>query len=277
MHFDIFTLFPQMFAGVFSESILKRAQENALLSVRLHNIRDFTTDRHHVCDDTPYAGGGGMTMKPEPIFRAVETVLTRESGWALAEGDAYVNLPAWDAEVPATLPADVPIVLLSPQGRKFSQSVAIELSQYKRIALICGRYEGIDERVITQLCSDQISLGDYVISGGELAAMIIVDAVTRLIPGALGFEMGAHQDSHSPGLGGLLEGPQYTRPHSFRGETVPEMLTSGHHANIEKWRRQQSLLRTLTLRPDLLEGAELSKSDRKFLAEQGWNSDKVTG
>ncbi|MFN8443927.1 MAG: tRNA (guanosine(37)-N1)-methyltransferase TrmD [Caldilineaceae bacterium] len=277
MHFDIFTLFPQMFAGVFSESILKRAQENGLLSVQLHNIRDYTTDRHHVCDDTPYAGGGGMIMKPEPIFRAVETVLGHEAGWTLPEGDAYVNLPPWSVDVAPTLPGAVPIILLSPQGRKFSQSVAIELSQYKRIALLCGRYEGVDERVITQLISDEISLGDYVISGGELGAMVIVDAVTRLIPGALGFEMGAHLDSHSPGLGGLLEGPQYTRPHSFRGESVPEMLTSGHHANIEKWKRQQSLLRTLDLRPDLLEQAELSATDLKFLQEQGWNSDKMTG
>lgn len=275
MHFDIFTLFPQMFTGVFSESILKRAQENGLLSVHLHNVRDYTTDRHHVCDDTPYAGGGGMIMKPEPIFRAVETVLGHDAGWALPEGDAYVNLPPWSVEVAPTLPDAVPIILLSPQGRKFSQSVAIELSQHKRIALLCGRYEGVDERVITQLITDQISLGDYVISGGELGAMVIVDAVTRLIPGALGFEMGAHLDSHSPGLGGLLEGPQYTRPHSFRGESVPEMLTSGHHANIEKWKRQQSLLRTLALRPDLLEQTELSANDLKFLNQHGWNSDKV--
>lgn len=277
MHFDIFTLFPQMFTGVFSESILKRAQENGLLSVQLHNIRDYTTDRHHVCDDTPYAGGGGMIMKPEPIFRAVETVLGHDAGWTIPEGDAYVNLPPWSVDVAPILPDAVPIILLSPQGRKFSQSVAIELSQHKRIALLCGRYEGVDERVITQLITDQISLGDYVISGGELGAMVIVDAVTRLIPGALGFEMGAHLDSHSPGLGGLLESPQYTRPHSFRGESVPEMLTSGHHANIEKWKRQQSLLRTLALRPDLLEQAELSASDLKFLKQQGWNSDKMTG
>lgn len=277
MHFDIFTLFPQMFTGVFSESILKRAQENGLLSVQLHNIRDYTTDRHHVCDDTPYAGGGGMIMKPEPIFRSVETVLGHDAGWTLPNGDAYVNLPPWSVDVAPILPDAVPIILLSPQGRKFSQSVAIELSQHKRIALLCGRYEGVDERVITQLITDQVSLGDYVISGGELGAMVIVDAVTRLIPGALGFEMGAHLDSHSPGLDGLLEGPQYTRPHAFRGQSVPEMLTSGHHANIEKWKRQQSLLRTLALRPDLLEQAELSVNDLKFLHQQGWNSDKMTG
>lgn len=277
MHFDIFTLFPPLFQGVFTESILKRAQENGLLSVQLHNIRDYTSDRHHVCDDTPYAGGGGMIMKPEPIFRAVETVLTHDAGWALVEGDAYVNLPPWTVDAAPTLAPDVPIILLSPQGRKFDQTLAIELSQHKRIALLCGRYEGVDERVITQLITDQISLGDYVISGGELAAMVLVDAVTRLLPGALGFEMGAHLDSHSPGLSGLLEGPQYTRPHSFRGETVPEMLTSGHHANIEKWKRQQSLLRTLALRSDLLQGAELSATDLKFLRQQGWDPDKVTG
>ena len=246
VHFDIFTLFPQMFG------------------------RDYTTDRHHVCDDLPYGGGGGMVMKPEPIFRAVESVLTRPAGWALAPEDAYVALPPWEADSPAALPVDVPIILLTPAGRPFTQQVAVELSRHRRLALICGRYEGFDERVNTGLATDAISIGDYVLSGGELAAMILVDAVTRLLPGALGFELGAHQDSHSAGLGGLLEGPNYTRPPLFRGQVIPPTLLSGHHANIVRWRREQSLLRTLQMRPEMLATAELSKADRRFLQSHGW-------
>ena len=260
IHFDIFTLFPAMFAGVFGESIIKRAQEKGLVSAALHNIRDYTTDRHHVCDDTPYGGGGGMIMKPEPIFRAVETVLSQPAGWALPADDIYDNLPPWEPHRATTLPAAVPIILLTPQGRTFTQRVASELSTFPRIALICGRYEGIDERVHSQLVTDEISIGDFVISGGELAAMLIVDAVTRLIPGALGYELGAQQDSHSPGLDGLLEGPQFTRPPVFRGESIPAILTSGHHANVARWRREQALLRTLARRPELLANTVLSLS-----------------
>jgi len=270
IHFDIFTLFPEMFTGPLSESIIKRARARGLLSVALHNIRDYTTDRHHVCDDTPYGGGGGMVMKPEPIFRAVETALTRPPGWTLPPEDAYINLPPWDAERPAPLPANAPIILMTPQGRRLTQSVVAELSQYRRLALICGRYEGVDERVRTQLVTDEISLGDYVLSGGELAAMVIIDAVTRLIPGALGYELSAHQDSHAPGLDGLLEGPQYTRPYAFRGEVAPDVLLSGHHANVERWRREQALLRTLSRRPGLLSKINLSKEDLAFLRQHGW-------
>ena len=270
IHFDIFTLFPAMFAGVLGESIIKRAQDKALISVALHNIRDYTTDRHHVCDDTPYGGGGGMIMKPEPIFRAVETVVQRPAGWTLPATDANANLPEWEANSAAALPSAVPIILLTPQGRTFTQRVAAELSTFPRLALICGRYEGIDERVHNQLVTDEISIGDFVISGGELAAMIIVDAVTRLLPSALGFELGAHQDSHSPGLDGLLEGPQYTRPPSFRGESIPAILTSGHHANVERWRREQALLRTLARRPELLDAVTLTLAERKLLAAYGW-------
>lgn len=261
-----------MFAGPFGESILKRAQEKDLLSIAIHDIRDYTTDRHHVCDDTPYGGGGGMIMKPEPIFRAVETVLSRPSGWSLPEIDAFTNLPLWDQNDPPPLPADLPVILMSPQGRPFNQDVAAELSTYRRIALICGRYEGIDERVRRHLVTDEISIGDFVISGGELAAMVVVDAVTRLLPGALGYALSAHQDSHSPGLGGLLEGPHYTRPLSFRGEYVPDVLLSGHHGHVERWRREQSLLRTLERRPELLDEitSSLSKADRHFLAQHGW-------
>jgi len=273
VHFDIFTLFPPMFSGPFSESIIRRAQERKLVSISLHNIRDYTTDRHHVCDDMPYGGGGGMVMKPAPIFRAVETVLTRPVGWTLPLEDTYVNLPAWDEQAPAALPADTPIILLTPQGRQLNQTIVAELSAYPRLALICGRYEGIDERVHTQLATDEISIGDYVLSGGELAAMIIVDAVTRLLPGALGYELGAAQDSHSPGLGGLLEGPQYTRPHLFRGEATPAVLLSGHHAQVKRWRHEQALLRTLLHRPDLLRHLPLSAADQTFLQQHGWLPD----
>lgn len=259
-----------MFAGPFGESIIRRALDRTLLTVALHNIRDYTTDRHHVCDGTPYGGGGGMVMKPEPITRAVESVLARPPGWALPADDAYVNLPAWDPDQPAELSANVPVILLSPQGRLLTQEVVAELSGHSRLALICGRYEGIDERVRTQIVTDEISIGDYVLSGGELAAMVIVDAVTRLLPGALGYELSAHQDSHSPGLGGLLEGPQYTRPFSFRDESVPEILISGHHANVDRWRREQALLRTLHHRPDLLRAEALSSRDLRFLEQHGW-------
>jgi tRNA (guanine37-N1)-methyltransferase len=269
IHFDIFTLFPAMFAGPFDESIIKRALDKTLISICLHNIRDFTTDRHHVCDDTPYGGGGGMTMKPEPIIRAVETVLSRPAGWLLAPEDVYVNLPGWMPEQPVALPSTVPVILLTPQGRPLTQTVVAELAQSSRLALICGRYEGVDERV-RQVVTDEISIGDYVISGGELAAMIIVDAVTRLLPGALGHALGSHQDSHSPGLDGLLEGPQYTRPPLFRSQAIPPILVSGHHANVNRWRREQALLQTLTRRPELLLRAALSPKDLAFLKLHGW-------
>ena len=197
-------------------------------------------------------------------------MLARPPGWALPAEDAYVNLPAWNPDCPAPLPPGVPVILLSPQGRLLTQEVVADLSGHSRLALICGRYEGVDERVRTQIVTDEISIGDYVLSGGELAAMVIVDAVTRLLPGALGYELSAHQDSHSPGLGGLLEGPQYTRPFTFRDEDVPEILISGHHANVDRWRREQALLRTLRHRPDLLRAEALSPRDLRFLEQHGW-------
>jgi tRNA (guanine37-N1)-methyltransferase len=236
LHFDVFTLFPEVFTPYLQSSILKRAQESGLLSVALHNIRDWTSDRHHVCDDMPYGGGGGMVMKPEPIFNAVESVLGA--------------------------PPACPLILLSPQGRVFTQSLAWELSQQPHLSLLSGRYEGIDERVIEHLVTDEISIGDYVLSGGELPALVLIDAITRLLPGALGDPQGAWDDSHATGL---LEYPHYTRPPEFRGWAVPEVLLSGDHARISRWRRQQSLLRTRQRRPDLLEKADLSNSDRDFL------------
>jgi tRNA (guanine37-N1)-methyltransferase len=269
LHFDIFTLFPGMFAGVFDDSILKRAQQASILSVALHNIRDYAPGRHHVTDDTPYGGGGGMVMKPEPIFGAVETALTHPAGWVLAEDAAAdplvpdLALPEPSGYQPPALPPDVPIILLSPQGRTFNQHVAAELAGRTRIALVCGRYEGFDERIRTGLATDELSIGDYVLSGGELAAMIIVDAVTRLLPGALGCETGASDDSFATGL---LEYPQYTRPAEFRGEGIPDILISGDHARLARWRREQALARTYRRRPDLLAAAPLSDADRTFLA-----------
>lgn len=237
MHFDVFTLFPAMFESPLEESILKRAQEGGQLSVGVHDIRAYTTDKHHVTDDTPYGGGGGMIMKPEPIFAAVEAVVGEETS--------------------------APVILLTPQGRLFTQDVAVELSNYAHIGLICGRYEGVDERVRQHLATDEISIGDYVLTGGELAAMVIIDAVARLLPGVLGDPMAPVDDSHASGL---LEGAHYTRPRVFRGWEVPAILLSGDHGAVERWRHEQSLRRTFERRPDLLELSELSAKDRDFLA-----------
>ncbi|MCP4541942.1 MAG: tRNA (guanosine(37)-N1)-methyltransferase TrmD [Chloroflexi bacterium] len=250
MHFDILTLFPSMFHGPLDESILKRAQESGRLSVALHNIRDYAVDKHHMADDTPYGGGGGMVMKPDPIFAAVEAILPASNSSDIVEEEG----------------SDVPIVLLSPQGRLFTQAVALELAHYQqqRMLLICGRYEGVDERVRQHLVTDELSIGDYVITGGELAAMIVVDAVTRLLPGVLGDPGATFEDSHACGL---LEGPHYTRPATFRDYQVPQILLSGDHAAIARWRREQSLLRTLERRPDILERADLTRQDLEFLAQ----------
>ena len=235
MHFDIFTLFPAMFQGPFSESILKRAQERELLSITLHNIRAATTDKHHVVDDYPYGGGAGMVMKPEPIFAAIESVY--QGG---------------------------PIILLTPQGRLFNQHIAQELAQQPRITLLCGHYEGIDERVRQHLVTDEISIGDYVLTGGELAAMIVVDAVSRLLPGVLA-EASTQEESHTSGL---LEYPHYTRPPEFRGWRIPDVLLSGNHAEIARWRRKESLRLTRQRRPDLFAQLDLSsKADMKLLKE----------
>jgi len=234
--FEVFSLFPQVFNPYLETSILQRARQNGLVEVRLHNIRDWTTDRHHITDDMPYGGGGGMVMKPEPIFTAVESVL----------GD----------------PPACPVILMTPQGRVLNQKVAQELAGQPALALICGRYEGVDERVRQYLVTDEISIGDYVLSGGELAALIVIDAVTRLIPGVLGDPDGAWDDSHAMGL---LEYPHYTRPPEFRGWEVPEILLSGDHGRIARWRREQALLRTWQRRPDLLDTAPLTKEDHKFI------------
>ena len=241
MRFDIFSLLPEVFAPYLQASILEKAASRGLIEVQVHNIRDYTHDKHHITDDTPYGGGGGMVMKAEPMFEAVETVLG--------------------------VPPLCPVILLTPQGRVFNQSIATELSVHPRIALLCGRYEGIDERIRQHLITDQISIGDYVLTGGELPAMILVDAISRLLPGVLGDPDGATDDSHASGL---LEYPHYTRPPEFRGEAVPAVLLSGDHAKIAKWRREQSLLRTFQQRPDLLASAPLTAADKKFLKSLGY-------
>ncbi len=243
MRFDIFTLFPEIFAGVFDESIIKRAREARLIEINLHDIRDETTDKHHITDDYPYAGGGGMVMKPDPIFASVESVLGT--------------------------PPSVPVILLTPQGRVFNQAIARELSKQPHIALVCGHYEGVDERVREHLVTDEISIGDYVLTGGEIPVMVIVDAVARLVPGVLGDPAAPSNDSHAANL---LEGPHYTRPADFRGWQVPDILLSGNHAQVAAWRRKESLRRTFLRRPDLLEKADLSDEDRKFL--QSLSGDK---
>ncbi|WP_332445687.1 tRNA (guanosine(37)-N1)-methyltransferase TrmD [Dehalococcoides mccartyi] len=239
MKIDVLTLFPEMFQSPFEESIFKRAADKNLVRLEIHNFRDFSHDKHHAVDDTPYGGGAGMLLKPEPLFEAVEAVMEKD-------------------------PTPAPVILLSPQGRTFNQSVARELANHQRLIIICGHYEGFDERVREHLATDEISIGDFVLTGGELAAMVVIDAVSRLIPGVLGSDDSSESDSHS---NGLLEHPHYTRPPVFRGWDIPEVLLSGNHARIDRWRRKESLRRTLKRRPDMLEKITLSKADRKLIDE----------
>ena len=250
MQFDVFTLLPEVFSPYLESSILLKARQRGLIDVRVHNIRDYTHDKHHVTDDTPYGGGGGMVMKPEPVFEAVESVLGMET------------LQAQPSDTAQDKPPIVPLILMTPQGRVFTQRVAEEFSRYERVALLCGRYEGVDERIREHLITDEISIGDYVLTGGELPALMIIDAVSRLIPGVLGDPTGAEDDSHSMGL---LEYPHYTRPPEFRGWKVPDILLSGDHAKIDKWRREQAITRTFHKRPDMLEKAELTDKEKKLV------------
>jgi tRNA (guanine37-N1)-methyltransferase len=240
MRLDFFTLFPQFFASPLESVIFQRAREKGLLEAHVYNIRDYTHDKHHVADDYPYGGGAGMVMKPEPIFEAVETVLAENS----TEGEPLA------------------IILLTPQGRPFSQTHAQRLAGYKRLLFICGHYEGVDERVREHLATEEISIGDYVLAGGELPALVVADAVVRLIPGVLGSAESVVEESHNQGL---LEYPQYTRPPDFRGWRVPDILLSGHHAEVAKWRRRESLRRTMDERPELLKLAMLTPDDKKML------------
>ncbi|HSM86027.1 MAG TPA: tRNA (guanosine(37)-N1)-methyltransferase TrmD [Candidatus Limnocylindrales bacterium] len=262
MKFEIVTIFPDFFRGPLDYGIVRRAREAGLIEILLHDLRAFTTDRHRTVDDRPFGGGEGMVLKPEPLFECVESlgVAPREQRLLSA--------------VPET------VVLLSPQGEMFNQAVAQQLAGLERIVMICGRYEGVDERVSEALADREISVGDYVLSGGELGAAIIVDTVTRLVPGALGNVASAQQESFTAGAkagfegpdstcvsGGLLDYPHYTRPAEFRGMGVPEVLIGGNHEQIRKWRRRKALEKTLRNRPDLLERQVLSADDRKMLAE----------
>jgi tRNA (guanine37-N1)-methyltransferase len=250
MRFDILSLFPAMFHGPLTESILKRAQQAGLLSIHLHNIRDYATDRHRTADDAPYGGGAGMVMKAEPLAAAVRAVLAASAA-----------------------PPDPPVVLLSPDGEPLTQALAAQLATLPRLVLVCGHYEGVDERVRTGLISREISIGDYVLTGGELAAMVVIDATARLVPGVLDAES-TTEESHSEGL---LEYPHYTRPALWEGRAVPPILLSGHHGEVARWRRQQRLQRTLERRPDLLAQSArqgwLSATDLAFLAGLGWSPD----
>ena len=238
MRFDVFSLFPEVFPSYLNSSILKRAQEMGHLEVFTHNIRDWATDKHQVTDEPPYGGGGGMVMKPDPVFSAVEDILGS--------------------------PPECPVILMTPQGELMDQQLAQELAANPRLAIIAGHYEGIDERVREHLVTREISIGDYVLTGGELPALVFIDILTRLIPGVLGDPDAAVNDSHASGL---LEHPHYTRPENFRDWIVPEILRSGHHARIDRWRRDQSLRRTFERRPELLEKMDLSEEDLRFLEQ----------
>ncbi len=244
MRIDVLTIFPQMFDVPFSFGIFKRAIDQNLVSINVHNIRDYTHDKHHTVDDYPHGGGPGMVLKPEPVFEAVAAVkaqLPDESGTA-----------------------QLPVILLTPQGRLFNHQIAVELSKYRHLLMVCGHYEGIDERVVEHLVTDEISIGDYVLTGGELPALVVIDTVIRLLPGVLGSEDSVQEDSHA---NGLLEYPQYTRPAVFRDWPVPEILLSGNHAQIARWRREQIIRRTLERRPDLIDMTKLGQEEKQLVEQ----------
>jgi tRNA (guanine37-N1)-methyltransferase len=245
MHIDIITIFPGFFEEVFEYGIVRRARASGLVEVRTHDLRGWTSDKHHIVDDRPFGGGDGMVLKPEPVFAAVENLTGASAPGDYGEGTR--------------------VVLLSPQGRPFTQEVAEDLARSTQIVLICGRYEGVDERVAQWLVTDEISIGDYILSGGEAAAVVVVDAVVRLLPGALGSETSARHESFSEGM---LDFPHYTRPPEFRGMRVPEVLLGGHHGEIAGWRRRRALSKTRRNRPDLFERLELEASERAGLDEE---------
>lgn len=261
MKADIVTIFPDFFRGPLDHGITSRAVEMGLVKIEIHDLRQFTHDRHRSVDDRPFGGGEGMVLKPEPLFECLE------------------SLELTTREQRLTGVSKQSVIVLSAQGQKFTQKLAAEIATLDRVVLICGRYEGVDERVTDFLADREISIGDYVLSGGELAAAVVIEAVTRLLPGALGNEASSRQESFTEhdrgeivgpdstcGSGGLLDYPHYTRPADFRGMTVPEVLLNGNHLEIRRWRREQALKKTLRNRPDLLEGVELSKQDKKILA-----------
>ena len=253
MTFDVITIFPDFFSSILEHGLLKRGSAAGHVNIRIHDLREFTDDRHRTVDDRPFGGGPGMVLKPEPLFRAVESLRDTDSG-----------------------ARQLPVILLSPQGRLFKQAVAEDIARESRVVLICGRYEGVDERVATALATDEISIGDYVLAGGELAAAVIMESVVRLLPGVLGNEDSSRQDSFSEedgrgdncaSAGGLLDCPHFTRPPEFRGLRVPEVLLSGDHGAIRRWRRREAVTRTWLRRPDLLEQATLDQEDRKVVRD----------
>lgn len=248
MRFDVLTLFPGMFTGPLSESILKRAIQSGCIAVVLHDIRAYATDRHRTTDDAPYGGGAGMVMKPEPLAACIRAVLAMNGGGSETGHNS-------------------PVILLTPDGEPFTQRIAAELATYPRLVLVCGRYEGVDERVREALITRELSIGDYVLTGGELAAMVVIDAVARLVPGVIDSESTA-EESFSDGL---LEYPQYTRPAVWEGRAVPPVLVSGHHGEVAQWRRRERLRRTFERRPDLLVRAALTDADRAYLRTLGWS------
>src|SRR5690242_11682465 len=262
MRFDILTLFPGMFTGPLTESIIKRAVQAGLISIGIHDIRAYTTDKHHTADDAPYGGGAGMVMKAEPLAAAIRVVTSNQQSTATSQQSGLIEpgAPAADCR-PQTL-----VVLTTPAGELFTQRIARQLAEYNRLVLVCGHYEGIDERVREALIDRELSIGDYVLTGGELAAMVVLDAVARLVPGVIDAESTA-EESHGDGL---LEYPHYTRPAVWEGRAAPPVLLSGHHGQVAAWRRQQRLRRTLERRPDLLERAALTAADQAYLRSLGW-------
>jgi tRNA (guanine37-N1)-methyltransferase len=262
MQFDILTLFPDMFTGPLTESILKRAAQAGQISIDVHDIRAYTTDKHHSADDAPYGGGAGMVIKPEPLAAAIRGVTSNQYSATTSQQSELIEAgtPPVDCR-PQTL-----VVLMTPAGELFTQRIARELTEYARLVLVCGHYEGIDERVCEALIDRELSIGDYVLTGGELAAMVVVDAVARLVPGVIDAES-IREESHAAGL---IEYPHYTRPAIWEGREVPPVLLSGHHALVARWRHEQQLRRTLERRPDLLASADLTAPDRTFLESIGW-------
>ena len=237
IRFDVLTLFPEMLEAVLGSSIIGRARDRGLLELNFINIRDFTKNKHRKVDDTPYSGGGGMLMQPQPIY------------------DAYMSVTGGLSYKPLT-------IYMSPQGKIFDQKCAVSLAEHEHIVLLCGHYEGVDQRVLDEIVDMELSIGDFVLTGGEIPAMAVIDTVARLVPGVLSSESSYENESH---FNGLLEYPQYTKPQEWHGRAIPEVLISGHHANIDKWKHEQSLLNTLKKRPDLLEKADLSPEDKKFI------------
>lgn len=276
MRFDILTLFPDMFTGPLTESILKRAVQTGKIHIELHDIRAHASDKHHTADDAPYGGGAGMVMKAEPLAAAIRSVV--RGPWSVASSRASepvdeAGLLEQDEQRTTNNGRWTLVILMSPAGERFTQSVAHELAAYDRLVLVCGHYEGIDERVREALIDRELSIGDYVLTGGELATMVVVDAVARLVPGVIDAES-IGEESHSAGL---VEYPHYTRPAVWEGREVPPVLRAGHHGEVARWRREQQLRRTLARRPDLLARAELTPTDRAFLATIGWIANNGSG